>query len=188
MRLDFKSLKALIIIVISMAEANLIVTYEPTHKGKAGEEVKELLDEVGGCDFLDSEYDGLFLLHTKQDSKKIVSKLHEMCKEETHKFRYTSRWIPVEKWTKSAIDEMEKAVKSMEERIKPEETWKMDLGKRGFEGDAMEIVMKLTEQIDRPKVSLKSPQKIVKIEIVGDRAALSLLEPDEYLNIAKMKK
>lgn len=168
-------------------EANLIVTYEPTHKSKAGEEVKILLEDMGGCEFLDSKNDGIFLIHTKQDAKKTVSKLHSICREEPYKFRYTFRWIPVEKWSSSSTADMEKAVKQMEASIKPEESWKMDLGKRGYEGDTLKLITHLTEQINRPKVDLKSPQKIVKIEIIGDRAGFSLLNANEYLNVAKMK-
>lgn len=166
-------------------EANLIVTYEPTHAGKAGEEVRELLSEHGGCEFLDSDYEGVFLIHAKQDPKKVVAKLKEKCQEESHSFRYTFRWIPVEKWTNTS--EMEDAVKKIEERIKPEESWKMDLGKRGYSGDTMQLVRRLTEHIRRPKVDLKNPQKIVKVEIVGERTAVALLDRDEYLNVAKMK-
>lgn len=168
-------------------DANLIVTYEPTHAGKAGEEVKEMLSEMGGCEFLDSKFEGVFLLRTKQDSKKIVAKLFELCKEEPYKFKYTFRWIPIEKWSKSDMSDMTKVVKEMESQIKPEESWKMDLGKRGYEGDTMKIVIKLTDSINRPKVDLKNPQKIVKVEIIGDRAGFSLLSPDECLNVAKMK-
>src|SRR3989344_3967285 len=92
-------------------EANLIVTYEPTHAGKAKEEVTELLSETGGCEFL-SQMEGLFLLRTKTDAKKIVAKLHDICQEESYKFKYTNRWIRVEKWTSSRMEEMEKTVKS----------------------------------------------------------------------------
>lgn len=168
-------------------EANLIVTYDPTHAGKSQEEVKELLEEHGGAEFLESGFEGVFLLHTKTDPKKIVKKLSDACKEEPYKFKHTFRWIPVDRWCDSKLDEMSKAMKDIDAKIGEHESWKLDLGKRGYEGDTMGLIMKLTEHINKPNVNLKSPDKIVKVEIVGDRAGIALLNADEYLNIAKMK-
>ena len=168
-------------------EANLIVTYDPTHAGKANEEVKELLEEFGGAEFLESGFEGVFLLRTKQDAKKITRRLTEISREEPYKFRCTFRWIPVDKWCNSKLADMANAMKEIDSRIGEHESWKMDLGKRGYEGATMELVMKLTENINKPNVNLKNPDKIVKVEIIGDRAGIALLTADEYLNIAKSR-
>jgi len=166
-------------------EANLIVTYDPTHAGKASEEVKDLLE--GAAEFLETEFGGIFLLHVDGNPKKLVKHLHEMCKNEPYKFKYTYRWIPVEKWCNSDMTDIIKALKEIDTKMDPKESWKMDLGKRGYEGDTMDLVMKLTEHINKPNVNLKNPQKIVKVEIVGKKTAVALLSSDEYLNVAKMK-
>ncbi len=168
-------------------DANLIVTYDPTHAGKAQEEIKDLLEQFGGAQFMESGFEGICLLHTKQDSKKIVRALTDTCREEPYKFKYTSRWIPIEAWCKSTMEEMTKAIKKVDERMKNDQSWKIDIGKRGYEGDTMDLVVKLTEHIDKPKVDLKNPDKIVKVEIVGDKAGVSLIDAGEYLNVARMK-
>ena len=168
-------------------EANLIVTYDPTHAGKATEEIKELIEGFGGAEFLESGFEGVSLLHTKQSPKKIVKSLSETCKDEPYKFKYTFRWIPVDKWCNSKITDMVSAMDEIDKKIGEHESWKMDVGKRGYEGDTMELIMKLTESINKPHVNLKNPDKIIKVEIVGDRTGISLLDKDEYLNIAKMK-
>ena len=57
-------------------DANLLVTFDPTHKGKAEEEVKAALKEVGEePEFKDSPVDGLFLLKTSKDPKELVKGL-----------------------------------------------------------------------------------------------------------------
>lgn len=168
-------------------DPNLIVTYDPTHAGKSQEEVKELLQGHGGADFLESGFEGVFLLHTREDAKNIVKGLVETAKEEPYKFKYTFRWIPVDKWCSSKIADMARVMKEMDSKIDEDKSWKLDIGKRGYEGDTMELITKLTEHIDKPKVDLKNPDKIVKVEIVGDRAGIALLDADEYLNVAKMK-
>ena len=168
-------------------EASLIVTYDPTHASKAQEEAKDLLEEQGGAEFLESGFEGVFLLHTKESAKKITKHLTEVCKEEPYKFKYTFRWIPIDKWCNSKIDEMSNAMKEMDSKIGEHETWKLDIGKRGYDGDTMELIIKLTENVSRPNVNLKNPDKIIKVEIVGDRTGLSLLNSDEYLNVSKTK-
>ena len=47
--------------------------------------------------------------------------------------------------------------------------------------------MKLTENIEKPNVDLKNPEKIVKVEIIGEHAGISLLYPDEILDVQKYK-
>ena len=167
-------------------DANLIVTYDPTHASKAKEETESLAEEHGKAEFLEGGFEGVFLLHVK-DPKKTVKALIETCKQEPYKFRHTFRWIPVDKWIKTDMAEMEKAMDDINKKMGSNDSWKMDLGKRGYDGDTMDLISKLTEHIDKPKVDLKNPQKIIKVEIIGDRTAVSLLDTDEYLNVARVK-
>ncbi len=169
-----------------MAEANLIVTYDPAHAGKAEEEVKSLLQTQGETpEFMKSEVDGLFLLRTKKDTKELVKSLNS--KKNAKSFSYTYHWIPVEKWVASGIEGMKKAMKEIDGKMDPKESWKLDIGKRHFKGDTTDLISKLTENINKPKVDLKNPQKIVKVEIIGKKAGISLLDASELLNVPKLK-
>jgi len=38
--------------------------------------------------------------------------------------------------------------------------------------------------VDRKEIDLKKPEKIIKVEIVGKDAGISLLEPDEFLIVS----
>ena len=167
-------------------EANLIVTYEPTHAGKAKEEVEDVLKDKQ-VTFLESKFDGVFLLHTNDDPKKIVIELTTLCEEEPFRFSKTFRWIPIEHWCNTDIKEMKRLTKQVSENIAPKDTWKMDIGRRGFQADVRELILQLTEEIDKPNVDIKNPQKIVKVEIVGNRAGISLLNLDECLTVSKTK-
>ena len=59
--------------------------------------------------------------------------------------------------------------------------------KRHYDVKWLYLIMKLTENINHPKVDLKNPQKIVKVEIVGDHAGIALLDKSELLDIPKIK-
>ncbi len=64
----------------------------------------------------------------------------------------------------------------------------MDIAKRCYEKyHTTELIMKLTEVVDRPKVDLKNPDKIIRVDIIGNDAAISLLNKDETLNIPALK-
>ncbi len=168
-----------------MAEANLVVTHDPAHAGKARDEISALLDGVGiKPQFLESGVEGVFLLSVK-NPKEATKKLNT--KANAKKFSHTFHWVPIDKWVSSKITDMAKAMKEIDAKIKPEESWKMELSKRNYEGETPKLIMKLTENINKQKVDLKNPQKIVKVEIIGKKAGISLLDRSEYLDVPKLK-
>ncbi len=168
-------------------EANLLVTYEPAHKGSAEQEAKALLEESGAkAEFLKSDTEGLFLVHTS-GPKAVVKKLREICEESPEKFANTYRWVPIEKWTASDVSKMASVIKELVPKIGKNEKWKMELAKRHYDA-GKDLIIKLTEPIDRPNVDLKNPEKIVQVEIIGKKAGISLLRPDEVLNAALLKR
>jgi len=169
-------------------EANLIISFDPAHVGKAQEEAKALLKEAGEeAEFMDSGTEGLFLAKTKSDPKALTKKLADICRSSPDKFENTFHWIPIEKWTSSAIAKIQAEIKTINGKMDPEKKWKMDLNKRQFEGKTTDLILKLTEGIDKPKVDLKNPDIIIKVEIIGKKAGISLLNADELLDVPKLK-
>lgn len=172
-----------------MVEANLVISYDPSHAGIAKEEVERVLKEVKQkFKFLKSEVDGLLKLRVA-NPKKVVKDLTKLCKKKSELFDKTFNYVPIEKWCRSAMKDMVNAVKKLEKDIKKTEKWKMDLTKRKYDkGHTTELILKLTDVVDKPKVDLKKPEKIIKVEIIGNKAGLSLLKADELLNVSKHKK
>lgn len=170
-------------------EANLLITYEPAHAGKAREEVSALLKSVDeDANFLESEIEGIFLLRTKKNPKDVTKKLISVCKKNPDKFQYTFKWVPIDKWTSSDLDDMIKVMKEFDKKMDEKKKWKMDLEKRRYDMPSTDLIIKLTDHINKPKVDLKNPDVIVKVEIIGDKAGLSLLNADELLDAQKLKK
>ncbi|NIP66631.1 hypothetical protein GWN63_00825 [Candidatus Bathyarchaeota archaeon] len=173
-----------------MEEANLLVTFDPENRFEARYEVEEMLKEVGEEDpnFLCSRVHGLFQLHVDMDPKEIAKKLDSLCREDPSRFWYTYHWIPVEKWCSSTIEEMSRIVKEFAGRIQPEERWRMRIDKRLYEKyHTQELIEELTKHVDRPKVDLENPNKTIRIEIIGERAGLSLLKPREHFSVNDVK-
>ena len=163
----------------------LIITYDPAHISSCTESVKKLMDTIGAkLTFLKSKYHGIFLINVSKP-KEVVKKLKALSKKNKELFGKTYRYIPVDKWVSSKVTDMVKAIKSLVPKIGLNEKWKMDLEKRYYHKyDYNELILKLTEVVNREKIDLKKPQKIIKVEIVGSGAAITLLEPDELLLIS----
>ena len=170
-------------------EANLIVTFDPSHQESALKEIEALLKEVKEKADVIKADEGVAEVHVK-DAKKAVLGLAGLAKKNLDKFPHTLHWIPIEKWTKSSVEEMQKVIKTYEKGIGQNEKWKMDLKVRKVKTkpDEIKLIMKLTEGVNRPKVDLENPEKIIKVEIIGNKAGLALLGKNELLNIAKMKR
>ncbi|MEA2015676.1 MAG: hypothetical protein U9O59_03025 [Actinomycetota bacterium] len=163
-------------------DVKLLITYDPAHIESSREKVENLFREINvKPEFLKSKYDGIFLLNVAKP-KELVKKLKKLLKKDRELFGRTHRYIPVDKWVKSKVPDMQKAIKSTVPKIKKEEKWMMDLEKRHYDKlDFKELIIKLTDVVDREKIDLKKPKKIIKVEIVGKDAGISLLEPDEIL-------
>lgn len=166
-------------------DVKLIVTYDPAHTESSKEKVELLFKEIGTkAEFIKSKYSGIFLLSVSKP-REAVKKLRSLAKKNRELFGKTFRYIPVDKWVKSNIPDMQKAIKPMVPKIGESEKWMMDLEKRHYEKhDFKELIMKLTDVVDRKKIDLKKPKKIIKVEIIGKDAGISLLTPDEILVVS----
>jgi tRNA(Ser,Leu) C12 N-acetylase TAN1 len=169
--------------------ANLIVTFDPNHLESAKKEIMHLLEEVKQKAQLLTADEGLAHIAVK-DARKAVEDLEAISKKSLDKFEHTMKWIPIDVWCKNSVKEMQNNIKKMVKGIKPEEKWKMELKTRKLKDkpDEIKLIMGLTEVVDRKKVDLDDPEKIIKVEIIGNKAGLALLNKNHLLNIAKMKK
>ena len=166
-----------------MVDANLLVTHDQSHAGSAKENVEKALKAVKQkAKFLKSDSEGIFKLRVG-NAKKAVKSLNKI-KKKKGMFEHTFHWIPIDKWTASGISAMQKEVKRLQKGIKKNEKWKMDLHKRHLEISTTELILKLTEVVDRQKVDLENPQKIIEVQIMGKKAGLALLNKEDILSFS----
>lgn len=167
---------------------NLIVTFDPTHVGTAQNELNEVLKKIGEKPRIEaSEVEGLFKVAVS-DARRVVGRLRELCKADPNLFVATHHYTPVDVWCKSDVAQMQKNIKPLALGIGASEKWKMSLNKRRWDkSGATELIIKLTEVIERENVDLTSPQKIVQVEVIGKEAGISLLTPKELFDVAEIK-
>lgn len=165
--------------------ANLLVTYEPSHRVGAERTVRALIGK--DARLLVSDVEGVFLLHA-HDPRRLVRRLREEAEEDVSRFTNVSSWVPIDEWHAADVVELQRALRKIDERIDPAKSWKLEVRKRLFDMSTSELIAKLTEPLTRQKVDLRFPEQIVRVEIVKDRAGIALLAPDEILNVQELRK
>ena len=167
---------------------NLLVSFNPSHAGMAETELNEVLSKIGEKPKITlTSAEGLFKVAVS-DARKVVGRLRNLCQADPNMFVATHHYTPIDTWCKSEVTQMQKCVKSAASAISQSDRWKMQLAKRHWKKlDGTELIIKLTEVIDREHVDLKNPQKIVQVEIIERDAGISLLAPEDILDVEKVK-
>lgn len=127
---------------------------------------------------------GLIGVRTVLPAREVTKELRAILAGDPSLLYYTCKWIPVDRWTWSDIDSMKEAVMGMRDSIKEGETWRMTVEKRRYTAHhRIEIIKALAELIEA-KVDLTHPDKILRIDLIGRYAAISVLTPEEIFSFA----
>ncbi len=168
---------------------NLIITCARHLEPETEEELISILDDLGDSEpkISITNMSGILTAETKLDPIEVVKKIKEMVLDEPWSVRYCLRIIPIQKIVESQIDEIEKAVSEMSEQILDDETYRISIEKRNSDLSSKEIITKIANQI-KNKVSLEFPDRIVLIEILGNKTGISILKKSDVLSIEKTKR
>lgn len=129
---------------------------------------------------------GLIVAKTNLDPHQVVLKLRKMALEKPWDFKYILKIIPIEKVVETSLENIKKIALELAQRIKPNETYKIEANIRLSELSRREIIEAIAPNISR-KVNLTKPDKIIRIEVIGEVTGISLITPEEELSIAKIK-
>jgi len=128
---------------------------------------------------------GIIGVKTSLDSREVIRRLQTLFNEDSSGFQYTLKWVPVDLWTNSDIDSMRTAVEQVRDKIKHGESWRMTVDKRRYTlHHKIDIIETLAELIDE-KVDLTNPDKILRVDIIGNYAGISVLSPHEIFSTTK---
>ena len=168
---------------------NLIVTCARHLEDETGDELRDILDELGDSDvkISVSSMSGIITAQTKLDPIEVVEKMREMLLDEPWSIRYCLRVIPVQKVVETNIDEIEKVISNMSEQIEEKEAYRILIEKRNSDISSKEIITKIANGM-KNKVSLDFPDKIILIEILGIITGISILKKSDILSLEKTKR
>lgn len=168
---------------------NLIVTCARHQELDAQEELSKFLNEFGDSEpsITITEMSGILVADTKLDPIKIVREIKEKLLDEPWSVRYCLRIIPIQEESQSDIEKIEDAISKLSEKIQKDESYRILIEKRNSDISSQELITKVAKRF-KNKVSLEYPDKIILIEILGNKAGVSILEKSDILSIEKTKR
>lgn len=165
---------------------DLLVSHPRGYYGRARDEIVRILRRFGDPEpgIEKSGIPGVCVLHTSLDSRQVVVSCAQLRDSEPASFRFAIKWVPVDFWCAKDLDAIMQVIKEqVVPRIGAEQTWAMQVAKRGWDQyHTAEIIERLAPAIDR-KVRLKGPDKLVHIDILGRAVAISVLRQDEIFSV-----
>ena len=168
---------------------NLIITCARHLEEDTGEELRDILDELGDSEIevSISDMSGILTAQTKLDPIEVVKKMKEMLLDQPWSIRYCLRIIPIQKVIETKIQAIEMAISNISNQILDGETYRILIEKRNSDISSKEIITKIAHEI-KNKVSLDFPDKIILIEILGGMTGISILKEADILSIEKTKR
>ena len=128
--------------------------------------------------------DGIALVHTSLNNRAVVARCRALFHTAPMSFRCTIKWAPVDYWCETDLEAMKALIeREISDRIAKDETWGMKIEKRRWQRyHTAEIVAYLAPSIER-KVNLDNPDKLVHMDVIGARTAISLLQRGEVFSV-----
>ena len=168
---------------------NLIITCARHLEPETKKELRDILEEFGDPDVQVSitNMSGILTAKTKLEPVEVVRKIKEMLLDEPWSIRYCLRIIPIQKVIETKIEEIEKTVTDISKQISDGETYRISIEKRNSDLSSQEIISKIASKI-KNKVSLEFPDKVILIEILGDKTGISILKKVDVLSVEKTKR
>lgn len=168
---------------------NLIVTCARHFEPETEEELRDILEEFGDADIKISitNMSGILTAKTKLDPVAVVRKIKEMILDQPWSIRYCLRIIPIQEVIETEIEEIEKSTVKLAGQILDGETYRISVEKRSSNVSSQEIITKIAGKI-KNKVSLEFPDKILLIEILGNKTGISVLKKEDVLSVEKIKR
>ena len=128
---------------------------------------------------------GIIGVKTQLDSREVVYRLRRLFDEDSFVFQYTLKWVPVDLWTLSDMDSMKEGVRKLRNRIHAGERWRMTVEKRRYSlHHKIEVIRELADLVDE-EVDLENPEKILRVDIIGRYASVSVLKPTDIFSVSK---
>ena len=168
---------------------NLIITCARHLEPETKEELASILEEFGDSDTKISitKMSGILTGETKLDPVEIVRKIKKKILDEPWSIRYCLRIIPIQKVVETKEEEIEKMVVTMSDGILKDDTYRISVEKRNSDMSSQNLISKIANTI-KNKVSLEFPDKIVLIEILGNKTGISILKKSDMFSLEKTKR
>ena len=168
---------------------NLIVTCARNLEPEAELELRKILEEMGDSEptITITKMSGILTANTSLNTVEMIKELREKVIEEPWSIRYCLRVIPIQETTETDVESIEKKISDMKGLISEDESYRISIEKRNSDISSQELISRIAKNI-KNKVSLEFPDKVILIEILGNRAGLAIVRGTDILSVEKTKR
>jgi len=134
------------------------------------------------------KFPGLIIALSNYNPKEAILKFKEILFKDSDYFQYILKIVPIDYVCEPNVKTISLLIQNhYREYINKNETFRISLKRRKHENiDRNRLITMVAKKIDN-KVDLENPDKIVRIEILGNLCGISFLKQDDILNYHKLK-
>lgn len=168
---------------------NLIITCARHLETETKQELVSILEKIGDAKpiITITNMSGILTAETTLEPISIVKKMKERLLDEPWCVRYCLRVIPIQKVTETKIEDIENGVLDLIKFISDAESYRISIEKRNSNISSQELISRIANKI-KNKVSLEFPDKIILIEILGNKTGISIVKKTDILSVEKIKR
>ena len=168
---------------------NLIITCARHLESETRQELTNILEKIGDSEpkITVTNMSGILTAETKLDSIETIKKIKEMLLDEPWSIRYCLRIIPIQKVMETKIESIEDGISSLIELISNSESYRISIEKRNSNISSQELISRIAKKI-KNKVSLEFPDKIILIEVLGNKTGIAIVKKVDILSVEKTKR
>ncbi|HEY0089546.1 MAG TPA: THUMP domain-containing protein [Candidatus Lokiarchaeia archaeon] len=134
----------------------------------------------------DLEFSGLIVALTNLDVVAVIKKFKSILKNDPEFFQYILKIVPINFVCETNIEVIKQIVQQKYfEFLKPSESFKLKLKRRKNELiERDQFINVVTKNINN-RVDLSHPDKIIRIEVLGNFSGISFVEKDDIIRTPK---
>lgn len=168
---------------------NLIITCARHLELETRQEIINILDKIGDSEpkIIITNMSGILTAETNLDPIEVVKKIKEMILDEPWSIRYSLRIIPIQKITETKLESIEDGITGLIGLISAEESYRISIEKRNSDISSQELISRIAKKI-KNKVSLEFPDKVILIEILGNKTGIAIVKKTDILSVEKTKR
>ena len=168
---------------------NLIITCARHLETETRQELMNILEKIGDSEptITITNMSGILTAETKLESIEVVKKIKEMLLDEPWCIRYCLRIIPIQKITETKIESIEEEITDLIKLISNGESYRISIEKRNSNISSQELISRVAKKIEN-KVSLEFPDKIILIEVLGNKTGIAIVKKEDILSVEKTKR
>ena len=168
---------------------NLIITCARHLETETRQEIMGILEKIGDSEptITITNMSGILTAETKLEPIEVVKKIKEMLLDEPWCIRYCLRIIPIQKITETKIESIEEGITDLIKLISNGESYRISIEKRNSNISSQEVISRVAKKIEN-KVSLEFPDKIILIEVLGNKTGIAIVKKEDILSVEKTKR